>query len=110
MNNQQNLIEVELLMMTYTRQGQKITLDCNSIQFKNDGGSTLLINNVYQLKAGEVLTISGNMFEVMTGQLTITFAASDVTAGTALLSVIKKVYRNPGISFANFNKMVSGGK
>ncbi len=67
---------------------QQVTTRCNSIQFINRGTSTVTIDRVMVLNAGEIFTFEGNINEITERAVNIAFG----NTGTRNLIVVKKIY------------------
>ena len=67
---------------------QQVPTNCNTIQFVNAGTSTVIIDRVLTLVAGQSFNVEGNINEVTNKSINIAFGNS----GTRNLIVIKKTY------------------
>lgn len=80
------------LPITDTGLGFRKNLFCNHVIIKNMGTSTMIINGIYNLLAGEILTLPGYPGEIGTHIIEITF---DTAPGNKKLgAIITKNYPN----------------
>lgn len=106
---------------SYSKQGEKITSDCNCIIFINESPHEVVLNSNLILAPKIVsipslisffpmLELRGNIFEIDRTQYEVKFSDLDIQGGTAKLVVIRKFYKRPDLIEKFIESLGKNGK